>query len=161
MERIDRIVTSEETHNQPQEMTMHNLSNILLGVAQLKEIITANETDRFKAEEMYYVLDKAFRDYDVRHRDGVKERRQSLATKFLRPNPATIPDDNDGAVSTSLEPAITTTADHATPSTSTDFQHLDFEGFEAAVNSYKSRVSDKREDSESEDEEVGTPLGPQ
>ncbi|KAK4298488.1 hypothetical protein Pmani_029172 [Petrolisthes manimaculis] len=161
MERIDRedeqIVISEETHNQPenqpQEMTMHNLSNILLGVMQLKEIITVNETDRFKAEEMNYTLDKILLDYDIRHRDGVNERRQSLITKFLRPNPATIPNDHDAAPSTSLEPVVTT-ADHAADSTSTDLQHLDFEGFEAAANSYRSRVSDKREDSESEDEEA-------
>lgn len=56
MERADQddeqIVSHEESTNQPQNMTMHNLSNILLGVAQLKDIITANEIDHFKAAEM-------------------------------------------------------------------------------------------------------------
>lgn len=161
MERVDQedeqSVSHEENTNQPQnlpeEMTMHNLSNILLGVAQLKEIITANERDRFKAEEMCYALDKTFRDYDVRHKEGVNQRKQSLITKFLCPTTTT------AASTSSFEPAAsasTTAADDAAASTSTGLEDLNFEGFEAAVNAYRSRqdvlaTGDESESSEDDD----------
>lgn len=70
---------------------MHNLSNILLGVAQLKEIITANRSDRFKAEKMCYVLDKTLCDYDKRHKEGVNKGSSLLSPNFYAPPPPLLP----------------------------------------------------------------------
>ena len=81
-EQVENQVQEEPSPMLQQEMTMRNLSNILLCVTQLKEAIASNETDPFKGEEMCSHLDKLFREYSDKHRDGVNQRKQALITKF-------------------------------------------------------------------------------
>ena len=51
-EQVENQVQEEPSPMLQREMTMRNLSNILLCVTQLKEAIASNETDPFKGEEM-------------------------------------------------------------------------------------------------------------
>ena len=95
-------------------------------------------------------LNKLFREYSDKHRDGVNQRKQALITKFLR-TPVTSPD---------VEPVASTSTTSISPTPDED-EDMDFEGFKAAVSSYTSRVPITFSD-DSDDDDAGVPLsGPQ
>lgn len=115
------------------------------GIDAVKDIISANDSDPLRVEEICHNIERAVRFYIDKHVEGVNKRSQSLITKFVRtPEPAQ-------QFKTPANPSTSTSGLDDDDSIS----ETDFEGFMTEVAAIAQDQDVASSDSESDNEGPG------